>query len=99
SAALVGPILVVIASRHVGCDPRQVGRLGNGGEHLRRPHIRAPHHADFAIGIRERGSPFDGIEAVGLLALEGIPFPSRGVPAAYVLDDDDIAARDYLEYR
>src|SRR5258708_2505495 len=70
-------------------------RLGNGSEHLSRTDIRGANHANFTIAIRERGGPLDRIEAVRLFVPEGIPFPFGSVTAAYVLNDDHIAARDY----
>ena len=66
--------------------------MGDGGEILRRAHVGAAEHADFAVRIGQCRGPLDGVVAVVSFIFEGIPFAFGGVSAADVLSDDDVAA-------
>jgi len=50
-AALVGPVLVVIAGGDDGADSGEMRRMADGGEHLRGSDVRSAKHADFAVGV------------------------------------------------
>src|SRR5258708_2890806 len=92
-AALVGPAIVVIRRRHNSKASRQMRRRGDGGQHLRGAHVRSAEHADFAIRIRQRRGPFDGVVAVLAMMLERNPSARGGKTAAHILHDDDVAER------
>ena len=91
-AALVGPVLVVVAGGDDGADAGQMRRMADGGEHLRGSDIGAAEHADFAVGVGEGGGPLDGVVAVVGFVLEGVPLALGGVAAAHVLHHDHEAA-------
>jgi hypothetical protein len=93
-AALVGPVFVVVGGGDDGADAGEVGRVADGGEHLGCADVGAGEHADFAVGVRQSGGPFDGVVAVVGLVLEGVPFAFRVVAAADVLRDDDETVGD-----
>ena len=76
-----------------GADAGEVRRVADGCEHLRSSHVGPAEHADFAVGIRQGGGPFDGVVAVVGLVFEGIPLALGGVAAAHILHDDQVAAR------
>ena len=67
--------------------------VADGCEHLRGSNVGPAEHADFAVRIRQRGSPFDGVVAVVGLVFEGIPLALGGVAAAHILHDDEVATR------
>ena len=67
--------------------------MRDGGEHLSGADVRSADHADFAVRIRERGGPLDGVVTVIAFVLEGIPFAFGSEAAADVLNDDDVAKR------
>ena len=69
-----------------------MGRVADGGEHLRGSDVGSAEHADFAVGVGKRGGPLDGVVAVVGLVLEGIPLALGGVAAADVLHDDEVSA-------
>ena len=84
---------MVVAGGDNGADSGEMGRVADGGEHLRGSDVGTAEHADFAVGVGERGGPFDGVVAVVGLVLEGIPLALRGVAAADILDDDEVATQ------
>src|SRR5579863_7206256 len=92
-AAVIGPVRMVIAGCHGGHYAGEVRRLRDRGEHLRGADVGAAGHADFAIRIRKRSGPFDGVVAVGDLVPEGVELAVGGVTAADVLHDHDVAVR------
>src|SRR5689334_17014124 len=73
STALIGPAVVVIAGRHVGCNCREMGWLSYSSQHLCCAYVGGSHHPHFAVGIGECRSPLDSIIAIGLLMPERVP--------------------------
>ena len=67
--------------------------MTDGGEHLRGTDIGSAEHADFAVGMGQRGRPLDGVVAVVDFVLEGVPLAFGGVAAAHILDDDEVTTR------
>lgn len=92
-AALIGPVAVIVTRGDDGANAREVRRMRDGGQHLRCAHIGSAQHSDSAIGVRERGGPFNGVVAVVRFVLEGVPFAVRRISPANILDDDDIPVR------
>jgi hypothetical protein len=93
-AALVGPVFVVVGGGDDGADAGEVGRFADGGEHLGCADVGAGEHADFSVGVRQGGGPFNGVVAVVGFVLEGVPLALGGVAAADVLSDDHEAVLD-----
>ena len=88
---LIRPALVVFGGGDVGEDRDQVGRVRRGGQHLRRADVGAAPHADPSVGVRERGRPLDGVEAVVGFVPERIELAFGVEPAAHVLPDHHVA--------
>src|SRR5262249_16987500 len=88
--------IVVVARGLTGCDAGEVRRLRNSSEHLCRAHVGSAHHSNSAVRIWQCGSPLNRIVAISLLVPKRIPLALRGVSAANVLNDYDIAATDNL---
>ncbi len=91
-AALVCPVLVIIRRRYRRTDRRQVWRLCQRGQHLRRAYVRPAEHSHFSVCVRQRARPLDRVVPVFSFMLERIPFTFRLVPPAHVLHDYDISA-------
>ncbi len=98
-AVLVGPAVVILRRRYIGLNGNQVGRGRDGREHLRRAHVRAAEHADFAVGVGQAGGPLDGIVAILAFVAERIEFALRIEASASVLNDDDIAVGGHCRRR
>ncbi len=63
-SALIRPAIVIVAGRYHWTDSRKVGRVSNRSQHLCGTDVRAAHHADFSVRVRQRSHPFDGIVAI-----------------------------------
>ena len=90
-AALVAPAVVVVRGGHRRRDRGQVRRLLGGGEPLGGADVGEAVHADLAARARQGGGPLDRVVAVLHLVPERVELALRGVGAAHVLDDDDVA--------
>jgi hypothetical protein len=89
--ALVCPAIVIIAGSDHRADACEVRRMSDGGEHLRSADVRPAKHADLAVRIRLSGNPLDGVVAVLGFVEEGVPVTVGSIPAANVLNEDDVA--------
>jgi len=68
--------------------------VADGSEHLRCADVGTGEHADFAVGMRQSGGPFDCVVAVVGLVLEGVPLALGLIAAADILRDDHEAVFD-----
>src|SRR3954470_3842200 len=91
-ASLVRPAIVIVARRDDRTNSLQMRWMGNSGQHLRGPDVRASIHSYSAIGIRQRCRPLDSVVTVVGLVQEGIPFSVRGVASANILVNDNVTA-------
>ena len=92
-AALIRPILVIVRSRHRGTNRRKMRWLRQRCQHLCRANIRSSKHSHFSIRIRQRTCPLNRVVTILPFVLERIPFSLRLISTAYVLHNDDVAAR------
>ena len=69
-----------------------MGRRRDRRQELRRADVGTAKHADFAVRVRQRRGPFDGVVAVVQFVLEGVELALGLITAANVLCDDDVAA-------
>src|SRR5512132_3413773 len=91
-SALVRPAIVIIACGHDRANSLQMRWMGNRGQHLRGPDVRASIHSDSAIRIWQRCRPLNSVVAIVRFLKKGIPFSVRGVASANILVDDDVTA-------
>jgi hypothetical protein len=87
---------MIIASRDHRADSRKMRRMRDGGEHLRSADVGAPRHADFAVRVRQRSSPFHSVVAIFRIVAKRIPLAFRCIAPANVLYDEDVAVAGYL---
>ena len=91
-SALVSPVLVIVTGSYNRADTRQMGRMADGGQHLRRTYVGTAEHTDLAVGVGQRGGPLDGVVAIFGLMLEGVPLALGSIATAHILRHDHEAA-------
>src|SRR5262249_35404780 len=75
---------------------RQPGRIGQRQRMLRAPWVGRAHRSHTTIGPPLRADPFQRVEPVGAVVAERSPFSFRTIPAAHVLSDGDVSARNKI---
>ncbi len=93
-SAVNGSAEAVVDRRVGGDDRRQVRRPPHRRQVLRGADVGTTHHADLAVRPGLPGEPLDRVVAV--LAVVGHPVPDSlgSSPAARILTDDDVTARN-----
>ncbi len=89
--AAVGPAVVVLRAREARADRGERGRPLRRRQQLDRAGVGEAVHPDAAVAARQGGGPLDRVVAVLRLVRERREHAVGGVPAARVLDDDEVA--------